>query len=123
MAGLGRRTVGLRAETQALSFLEARGLILIERNFHCRVGEIDLIMRDGTQLVFVEVRKRGRRSFTSAAVTVTASKQRKLIKAASFYLALRHRGHQPVCRFDVVGIDSDGARSSIDWRRDAFDCE
>lgn len=123
MAGLGHRTVGLRAESRALSFLEAQGLELIERNFLCRVGEIDLVMRDGAELVFVEVRKRGHRSFASAAVTVTSSKQRKLIKAASFYLALRHSRHQPVCRFDVVGIDSDGARSSIDWRRNAFDCD
>lgn len=123
MAGLGHRIVGLRAESQALSFLEAHGLELVERNFHCRVGEIDLVMRDGAVLVFVEVRKRGSRSFTSAAVTVTVAKQRKLIRAASFYLALRHRRHQPVCRFDVIGIDSDGTQSSFDWRRNAFDYE
>ena len=120
MAGLGHRTVGLRAETQALKFLEAKGLELIERNFLCRVGEIDLVMRDGAELVFVEVRKRGRRSFANAALTVTASKQRKLILAASLYLARRYRGQQPTCRFDVVGIDSDGTLSRIDWRRNAF---
>lgn len=106
-----------------MAFLEASGLTLVERNFHCRLGEIDLIMRDGRELVFVEVRKRGRSSFARAADTVTASKQRKLILAASYYLARRHRGHQPVCRFDVVGIDSDDTGCPIDWRRNAFVCE
>ena len=120
MAGVGRRTVGQRAETQALSFLEARGLRLVERNFHCRLGEIDLIMRDARVLVFVEVRKRGRGSFARAAETVTPSKQRKLILTASFYLSRRYRDHPPVCRFDVVGIDDVGGNSHVDWHRNAF---
>ena len=123
MAREHTRAVGKDAETQALRFLQDHGLRLLERNFHCRFGEIDLIMEDGDCMVFVEVRKRNRNSLARAAHTVGRQKQRKLLLAASLYLAGVTADAPPACRFDVVGIDTDGTRSSVDWRRSAFQSE
>lgn len=109
------RQVGSAAEDRALAHLRARGLSLVERNYHCRGGEIDLVMRDGEHLVFVEVRFRRRGRFGAAAETVDFRKQRKLATAASHYLM--SRGADRPCRFDVVSLDD---RGGLDWLRDAF---
>ncbi|AXE34878.1 YraN family protein [Chromobacterium phragmitis] len=91
---------GRDAEDRALALLEARGLKLVARNWHCRGGEIDLIMRDGAALVFVEVRHRGGSRYGGAADSITASKQRKLLLAAEVYLSSHHIDSP--CRFDAV---------------------
>ncbi|OHX12526.1 YraN family protein [Chromobacterium sphagni] len=91
---------GREAEDRALALLEARGLKLVARNWHCRGGEIDLIMRDGGCWVFIEVRHRGGSRFGSAADSITQAKQRKLLLAAEVYLA-SHNIDAP-CRFDAV---------------------
>jgi len=105
----GRRTaqqqLGQHGEDRALAYLIAQGLVLIERNFRCKAGEIDLIMRHGAHLVFVEVRRRASGSFGGAAASVTGAKQRRLIHAAQYYL-LRHP-NPPPCRFDLVALDGD----------------
>ncbi|KQQ30975.1 hypothetical protein ASF61_17220 [Duganella sp. Leaf126] len=105
----GRRTaqqqLGQLGEDRALAYLLAQGLVLVERNFRCKAGEIDLIMRDGAHLVFVEVRRRAAGSFGGAAASVTAAKQQRLVHAAQFYL-LRQRPLPP-CRFDLVALDGD----------------
>lgn len=91
---------GRDAEDRALALLLQRGLKLVARNWHCRGGEIDLIMRDGAVLVFVEVRHRGGGRFGGAADSITAAKQRKLLLAAEVYLS-SHAIDSP-CRFDAV---------------------
>ncbi len=115
-----RSAIGAQAEQRARAWLEARGMVFIDANwraqFHKQAGEIDLVMRDGSTLVFVEVRKRARRDFGGAAASVDAFKQMKLVRAARAYLASQVRGAEPPCRFDVVAIDGD----HIDWIRDAF---
>lgn len=111
---------GQAAEERALEYLEARGFTLVERNFRCRLGEIDLVMLHERRLVFVEVRSRTNR-FVSAAESVDFRKQRKLARAAGFFL-LRHPAfrHHPV-RFDVVALDGPSPdRYAIQWLRDAF---
>lgn len=108
---------GRDAERQAEAFLESRGLTPVARNWRCRFGEIDLVMRDGATLVFVEVRLRSRSDFGGAAASVTAAKQRKLLAAASQYLSgLRA---MPPCRFDVVALS--GPSRDPEWIRNAFD--
>ena len=88
-----------------LTYLAARGLTLVERNFRCRLGEIDLVMLHEQKLVFVEVRSRTSRRFTTAAASIDLRKQRKLARAAGFFLLRRPRlRHHPV-RFDVVALD------------------
>lgn len=94
---------GRTAEDDALSYLTQQGLVLAERNYRSRGGEIDLIMRDGAATVFVEVRKRSHAAFGGAAASVTPAKQAKLVRAAQNYL-LRFP-QPPPCRFDVVAID------------------
>ena len=107
---------GAAAEALAASFLLARGLVIAHRNYRCRFGEIDLIARDGTTLVFVEVRQRRSEAFGGAAESITAAKRARLVAAARHYLA-RFRDVSS-CRFDVVLIRGDEPR--IEWLRNAF---
>jgi putative endonuclease len=106
---------GQAGEDQALVHLQQKGLILVERNFRCKGGEIDLIMRERDMLVFVEVRKRAGSAYGGAAASVTARKQARLITAAQVYLQ-RYR-MPPACRFDVVAIDG----ASLDWLKNAIE--
>lgn len=108
--------LGQSAEARAEAFLVKQGLALVARNWHCRFGEIDLIMQDGATRVFVEVRLRTRSDFGGAAASVTPAKQRKLLAAARQYLSALQT--LPPCRFDVVALDGSGAP---DWIRNAFD--
>jgi putative endonuclease len=112
-----RRATGDRFEGAALSFLRASGLRLVQANFLCRHGEIDLVMREGPTLVFVEVRYRRDARFGGAAASVTAAKRRKLISAAHLWLGWHpHDAHRP-CRFDVLAFEGD----TVEWIRGAFD--
>jgi putative endonuclease len=95
---------GVAAEAFAADFLAARGLALLERNYRCRKGEIDIIARDGDTLVFIEVRLRSRDDFGGAAASITAAKRRRLEYAARHYLA--GLGKEPPCRFDAVLLDA-----------------
>ncbi len=99
-----------------MAHLQAAGLHLLARNVACRAGELDLVMREGTVLVFVEVRARRSRQFGGAAASVDLNKQRRLVRAAQHYLQHRWQGPIPACRFDVVAVDGE----DIDWMRDAF---
>lgn len=93
---------------------------MIERNFSCRVGEIDLICRDGHTLVFVEVRYRSNPRFASAGASVTATKQKKLIRAAQVYLQRINGVNSERCRFDVVAIQPGQSDLDVQWLRSAF---
>jgi putative endonuclease len=106
---------GAEAEALAAAFLERRGLVIVERNFRRRCGELDLVARDGGTLVFVEVRLRRGKAFGGAAASITATKRTRLVRAASLYLA-GVRG-TPDCRFDAVLLDAlDACR--IEWLQD-----
>lgn len=102
---------GMGAEQAAADYLVARGLALVARNYSCRGGEIDLILRDGASLVFVEVRERAGGGFGGAAASITATKQARIRLAAQHYLS-RHGLDLP-CRFDAVLIQ--GGR--LEWLR------
>jgi putative endonuclease len=107
---------GVEAEAMAAAFLEHRGLRVLERNYRCRLGEIDLVARDGDTTVFVEVRQRASGAFGGAAASITATKRARLLRAARHYLS-RLRA-TPACRFDALLIEGDPPR--IDWIRNAF---
>ncbi len=107
---------GTLAETLAADYLQARGMRLLERNYRCRLGEIDLILADGSALVFVEVRLRRNPGYGGAAASITAAKRQRIVRAARHYLAGKP---EPLCRFDVVLLDS-LARNRIEWIKDAF---
>ncbi|MBC2729709.1 YraN family protein [Thiobacillus sp.] len=108
--------LGQSAESRAAAFLKTQGLKLVARNWRGRFGEIDLIMRDDSTLVFIEVRLRSRSDFGGAAASVTPAKQKKLLATAHQYLATLKT--LPPCRFDVVALSGD---SAPDWIRNAFD--
>jgi putative endonuclease len=110
---------GEGAEQLASRYLSRRGLQLIQRNYRCRSGELDLIMHDGRSLVFVEVRYRADSRYGSAADTVDWRKRRRLIAAAQHYL--QHANHgDPPCRFDVVAVGGPPEARRIHWIVDAF---
>lgn len=102
-------------EQLAVDYLQGRGLRLLARNHRCRQGEIDLVMRDGDIIVFVEVRYRGSSRFGTPAESVDWHKQRRLIAAAGHYLQ-KNPSVLP-CRFDVVAIS---AQDRLEWIQDAF---
>jgi putative endonuclease len=110
-----KQAIGDAGEDAALSYLSERGLKLVERNFRCKGGEIDLIMQDKDVLVFVEVRARANTTHGGAAASITARKQARLILAAQVFLQARRE--PPPCRFDVVAIDG----GEIAWLRNAID--
>jgi putative endonuclease len=110
-----RQMQGNAGEDEALAHLQRQGLVLVERNFRCKGGEIDLIMRDGAGLVFVEVRQRAGASFGGAVASVTPAKQRRLIHAAQFYLL--HVKPLPPCRFDLVAIDG----GKLSWLKNVLE--
>ena len=103
-------------ESLAAAFLERQGLKILERNYRCRFGEIDLVAAAGSALVFVEVRARSSDDYGGAAGSITAAKRRRLVAAARHYLAAH--GAERACRFDVVLVH--GAERRIEWLTDAF---
>ncbi|MDR2506991.1 MAG: YraN family protein [Candidatus Accumulibacter sp.] len=109
---------GQNAERLAARFLEKHAHFVLERNYRCRNGEIDLICRDGKTIVFVEVRLRHSSAFGGAAASITPSKQKKIVRAAQHYLTTRGNA-ESACRFDCVVLDSLD-ENSIEWIRDAF---
>lgn len=111
----GKQDQGRRWEQKALSHLERQGLELVEANFRCKGGEIDLVMRDRATIVFVEVRQRADRKHGGAAASITPAKIRRLVRAAQFYLLRYPR--TPPCRFDIIAIDGD----QLDWLRNAIE--
>jgi putative endonuclease len=100
-----KQLTGQAGEDQALGYLTKQGFTLVERNFHCRGGEIDLIVQKNNLLVFVEVRKRSSGQFGGAAASVIPAKQARLKKAAQLYL--QRYADPPACRFDVIAIDGE----------------
>ena len=110
-----KQITGQAGEDAALTHLTEHGLRLVQCNFRCKVGEIDLVMQDGATLVFVEVRKRADARHGGAAASVTYAKQRRLIRAAQFYL--QRFKMPPPCRFDVIAIDG----ATLNWLKNAID--
>jgi putative endonuclease len=112
---------GTASERLAAEYLHARGLVVLARNVRCRAGELDLVCLDGRVLAIVEVRQRAKRDFGGALASVTWRKQRKIIRAAQFFLLRQAEWRRHVMRFDVVAVEGvpDGAHRIV-WIKDAF---
>lgn len=113
---------GRRWENAAGTFLEDNGLTIVARGYRCRLGEIDLVCRDGAALVIVEVRARATADFGTAVETITHGKRRRIVQATRHLLMRRPEWQELPIRFDVVafdGIDTGEARTS--WIKSAFD--
>ena len=115
------RAAGDSFEQRACAELERAGLKLLVRNYCTRHGELDLVMRDGDTVVFVEVRYRKSASHGDAAASVTASKRARLILAAQHWLAAHPQHARRTCRFDVVSYDGPVDAIRRDWLRGAFE--
>ena len=109
---------GEGAEQAALDYLLAAGLTLVARNWRCRRGEIDLILREGATLVFVEVRQRSDTRFGGAGASITARKQSRILLAAQHFL-MANALTDDDCRFDCILL-SGTSSNDIEWLRDAF---
>lgn len=115
-----RQAIGSRGEAVARDYLRRQGLVHLESNYRCNPGEIDLVMRHGDTLVFVEVRLRKDSHYGSPLETVSASKQHRLRRAAEHFLLARKIPARQELRFDVVGIVGVDSSARIDWVQNAF---
>jgi|AACY02.14.fsa_nt_gi putative endonuclease len=113
------KQIGSDAEKLALSFLQSSGLKLINRNFTCKYGEIDLIMQHQDFLVFVEVRFRTHPRFGTGADSVDHRKQQKILKTAEFFLQRHVNYNQNPCRIDIVSIGP--GKNDINWITNAVE--
>ena len=114
---MNQNNAGLEAEKLAATFLINHGLKMVAQNYHCRFGEIDLIMMDAKTLVFVEVRLRTNQQYGNAGASITAQKKQKLILTAQHHLQTHGESQ---CRFDAILMHSVDVKS-IEWVRNAFD--
>ena len=111
--------LGRAAESFAARFLVSKGCVILCERYRCESGEIDLVVRDGDVLAFVEVKARRRRDYGSPVEAVDWRKRRRLIATARHYL--RRRASQGnACRFDVVSVRVGGGKAEATWMRDAF---
>ncbi|HET7662865.1 MAG TPA: YraN family protein [Rhodanobacteraceae bacterium] len=115
------RRIGDTFELRARRHLQKAGLAPVAHNYSTRFGELDLVMRDGDTLVFVEVRYRRNAHFGGAAASVTSRKRERLIRAASGFLAAHPQYADGDCRFDVVTFEGDGDKARCHWQQAAFD--
>jgi putative endonuclease len=115
-----RLSLGKKGEELAISKLKALKYRILERNFKCRLGEIDIIARDKSTLVFIEVKTRATKDFGGPAAAVHERKQRQLSKVALVYLTQKKLFDVPA-RFDVVAVELTPPSPNIEVIRNAFD--
>ncbi len=117
---MNKKETGDLLESFAQKTLKAMGHKIIQRNFSCKLGEIDIILNDGNTLVFMEVRYRQQQAFGGATASVDKKKQNKLIRTASFYLQEKSLTNKVCCRFDVFAIEGNLSNPSYNWIKSAF---
>lgn len=101
---MNKRAVGARYEKMACEYLRKSGYVIVEQNFHCRTGEIDVVAWEGNVLVFVEVKYRKNLAMGSPLEAVDPRKQKNIRRIAAVYLYQKGFPEQTDVRFDVVGI-------------------
>ena len=115
-----RQHIGKAGEKTVARYIKKKGFKILEQNFACPVGEIDIIARDKETIVFVEVKTRRSLSYGSARLAITARKQKKISMAALYYLKSTHQMDQRA-RFDVVTVLAAGEEQEIDHIQNAFE--
>lgn len=115
-----RRRRGDEAEERVLDAARERGLDCLARNFTCRRGELDLVLREGDELVIAEVRYRARSDYGNPAASVNYRKRRRIIAATKYFLATHPEHAERPVRFDVIGAAPGG---DLDWIEAAFDAD
>lgn len=112
--------IGARVEEQALLYLQQQGATLIQQNFRCRLGEIDLIMQQHCTLFFIEVRFRKNAAFGSALESIDWRKRQKIVRTAQFFLKKFPHFQTASCRFDVLAARLDAQELCFEWIQNAF---
>lgn len=116
-----KKAQGAHAEQAAIQYLLKKGLKLVTTNYHCKFGEIDIIMQEDKKLIFVEVRQKHKTRFGNAASTITPRKQKNIHLTAQCYLHQYQITHKASCRFDVIAIDGDWQNTdNFSWIKQAF---
>jgi putative endonuclease len=115
-----RRQRGLQSEQLAADYLEDRGVVLLARNLRCKAGELDLVCLDDGVLAVIEVRQRASQEFGGALQSVTWRKQRKIIRAARYFLHRQAQWHGRALRFDVFAVEGPPGAQRLNWVKDAF---
>ena len=115
-----RKQLGDNSEAMAQNYLEQRGYRLVQKNFRCKTGEIDLIMQKGDMLIFAEVRSRTSSRYGEPLETVNKTKQDKIKKTAAYYLYTHPKLAECYCRFDVLSVLWINGTAQITWIEDAF---
>ncbi len=111
---------GAAAELAARSYLEHAGLVFVAANVTYRFGELDLVMRDGSTLVFAEVRYRTERGFGDGLTSITATKRRRIALAAQAFLAAHPKLANLPCRFDAIAASGTSPNFTFNWLKHAF---
>ncbi len=114
-----RQSLGKEGERLAAQYLKKKGYVIVERNYRCALGELDLIVLDGRIIVFVEVKTRSGHGFGIPSEAVERKKQQKMIQTAQFFISAK-RLHQRDARFDVVAISWLGREPLIEHIENAF---
>jgi putative endonuclease len=120
MDTFNKQQIGQAAERQACTFLQEKGLRLLIKNYSCPYGEIDLIMQDQDDIVFVEVRSRKRTDYGNALESVNNNKRKKLIKTATHFLQMKQWLHKINSRFDIIAIHPIAGKMQLEWVKNAF---
>ena len=123
MATFNRQQAGREAERLACQFLQAKGMRLLVQNYYCYHGEIDLIMQDQDDIVFVEVRSRRRIDYGTALESINHKKIKKLQKTACHFLQMKQWLYQVNSRFDVVALHPIAGKMRLEWVKNAFSVE
>lgn len=114
---INKRTTGSEYENLSCEFLNKNGLKILERNFRCRIGEIDIIAKDGDYYVFIEVKYRLSDEKGSPTEAVDLRKQKKICKVCDYYRLINSLGEFTPVRFDVISVTG----SEITWYKNAFE--
>ena len=118
---MNKRSIGDENESLACKFIEDKGGRILERNFRCKMGEIDIIARDGPYLCFIEVKFRKDSSFGDPSEAVNYSKRRRISNVSRFYLYSKHISFDSPIRYDVIAVSASEDMLTFDWIKNAFD--
>lgn len=120
MTNRNQRKTGGHYEEVAASYLAKQGIQILDRNYRCRMGEIDIVAREGRTYVFCEVKFRTTGSAGDPAEAVDSRKQATIFRVAAYYLKQHRLSENTSCRFDVIAMTGAGAYTQIRWIPDAF---
>ncbi len=120
---LNKRTIGQATEEMACNFLISRGGRILEKNYRCKQGEIDIIAADGRYICFIEVKYRQNNRYGEPSEALTASKIQHICKVSKFYLYSKYKSYDLPVRYDVIAISPEEKMLTFKWIKNAFDCQ